>query len=72
MLLNRNTCEYIACASLEEEKERCRLVLQKLKKNEAICPQDVGTSRWTRHDHIVVVPEHLVAYVKKEPKYVAI
>ena len=68
-ILNRTTNEYFAVQTMERAQEVVKAYLTPLthisSKNNAMIPEDIGESSWKRTDKIVIVPDHLHDYVRK-------
>ncbi len=62
LILNLKTETYFVCRNQEIYNAYLRELLHKIE--EPLIPEDIGTSIWSRQDKIIIVPMHLVNYVK--------
>ena len=68
LILNQTTNEYFAVQTMERAQEVVALYLKPLthlSKKDALIEDDIGESRWKRTDKILIVPEHLQDFVRK-------
>ena len=69
LILNQTTNEYFAVQTMERAQEVVALYLKPLthlSKKDALIEEDIGESRWKRTDKILIVPEHLQDFVRKD------
>ena len=68
LILNRTTNEYFGVQTMERVQEVVKDYLKahtRLSWKDALMVEDIGESRWKRTDEIVIVPDHLQDYVRK-------
>jgi len=63
MVANLTTSEYILCQNIQQRIKKLKYLFNKLNQQSALIIDDIGESRWKRTDKIIIVPEHLEAFV---------
>ena len=63
IFLNRATGEYVAGMVLPSVQALCQTLMSPLPQDAALLDEDIGTSHWSRADHIVLVNQQTIPYV---------